>query len=351
MQSDPEIQTRLSTAWDLYRAIRTYRYPQDLMQRARDALEPDAMLHFFDGHARYIARWHNLDTPAMVASVGEEGVSLIAIAFAHEIRQGSPAETLTHAIGARLPDKLFMPIPRGGSQAEILAYTIRVGLPDKRFIPVTWSIEEDGGGLMPRIMSNPLPFRDADAFAQYIGSQAVPLYNRVMQDMYVRGDELTQAEQGAQKEFERTAKRVGAKVEQIVRERGRQVLEPPGSFDDAIEYYRKHHKYEYNPESGLTRAEFDFFWRNLTLDEEGHVRSRTTHERIYAARQESLTRHDTRNRAFPSLALHAAWWAANRVDGKSMRSLARQDGVRPSTVSRAITLLEERYVVSEGVAT
>jgi hypothetical protein len=351
MQTDIESQTRLSTAWNLYRAIRMYPDPQDLMQRARDALEPDAMLHFIDGHARYIARWHNLDTPAMVASIGEEGVSLIAIAFAHEIRHGSPAETLTHVLGARLPDKLFMPIPRHGSQAETLTYMIGAGLPDERFIPISWSVEDDSGRLMPRITFNPLPFRDAKACAQYIGSQAAPLYNRVMHDMRVRGDELTQAEQGAQKEFLRTAKRVGARVEQIVRERGRQVLDSPGSWDDAIEYYRTHNKWPYNPEPGLTRPEFDFYWWNLTLDEEGHILYKHAHERRYAARQESITRHDTRMRAYPSIALHAAWWAANRVEGKSMRSLARQDGTQPSTVSRSLALLEARYVVSRGVAT
>jgi hypothetical protein len=320
-----ESQARLLAGWNLYRALRTYAYPQDLMQRARDALEPGAMLHFIDGHARYIAHWHNLDTPAMIASIGQEGVNLIIRALAYEIRHGSPPEHI----------------------ADVM-----VGwLPDERLMPISFSVEEVGGQPMPRISINPLPYKDAAAFAQHLALQLMPLYDRTMGEFRVRGDELTQAEEGARKEFRRTAKRVGAKVEQIVRERGRQVLDSPGSWDDAIEYYRKYNKWPYNPESGLTRPEFEFYWRNLTLDEEGHIRFKTTHERRYAARQESTTRHDTRTRAFPSLALHAGWWAANRAEGMSMRSLARRDGFSPSTVSEAMTLLERRYVLSGGVRT
>lgn len=306
----------LQTAWNLYRALSTYDYPQGLVCAARKACGSGFWHHYVAGHARYIVRWHNLDTPQMQRAIGNEGIDLIVSAFAYDIDRGVKAED---------------PIEAGRA---IYAF-------DESFMPISFEVTEAESVFSPRITVNPLAYKDTEAFRVYGGRQLQRVVKRLRADFEKRCEKLPEARSAGNAKWLQKTRDLKERVEAIIRERGPAVLEPPGTFEEQIDYHQATKKWPYNPDCGLSRVDWDLVHRTFIIDGEKCL-YKSGHETSPAARRMWF---DKRTRAYESLPLHARWWAAVKIEDATQAELAAVSRKSEPAVSQAIHALEERHLL------
>lgn len=316
---------KAETGWNLYRAIRTYAVIQSRLQNAREDLGEDPSIRRGAvAHARYIVATHALDTPAMQRSIGDEGIDCLTRALAFEIERAEMPSTRDTIQNRWLPD------------AQVVAIRSFVG---------EIQLEADTYRLDASISINPLMFADEASFLAAMKRELPILYCRVRQQVDKYWEHKDNAELVAQEEWDEIAEEVQAKVDQAVKDHGRGVMNPPGSFDEALEYQETHDgRVQRNPRSGLTPPEWDFFWRNMMLGKDGECVYTTAYERHSAPQRELLALHEGRARLFRALEKHARWWSQVKHDHRIVEDIASHENVAAKTITQALEGLEGRYI-------
>jgi len=165
----------LETAWNLYRAIRTYDVVQDALRAARAATigqsearggtacvaDPDGFgmprrytqqeLTNLVRHARYIVSRHNLDDARVLHVIGASGRNRLVQAIADELCEGRIADCERFRIDAGTAD---------------IAFPALVRAPDAREC----------------IIINPLAYRDEAAFLAHMRTELPRLYREIVSD-------------------------------------------------------------------------------------------------------------------------------------------------------------------------
>jgi len=397
------------TAWNLYRAFRTYAGPMKAMEDARAVVPARGTLYTEpwvneDGtedetatyettsppthlwlagiaHARAIVLAFNLDAPTTDEDFNRRGINILTECIAHEI------ETSTEATRGQC-DEWY--------QRDSIRYS------DRRNTPVIGGIVDDTPRsymphLYPYIRLNLYTFDSRADFMKHINTVLPDMYGRLNRQVRDATDDYMEASSKAWRDWSLYEKETPRKVTFIVKTKGRDALlghldqeqwleweKVKGEYTSldmtdeiVLEWKREgrdipsllessmsgpHEPPHYdkavppvNPASGLAKDEWEFYWYFCTLDADGRCHVCLPHASIGSQRVAAPTRQtrgwylsqDTR-RNLTDFHRHTEWWIASKLEDKSYRQIAKDEGIAShTTVSKAIRRMEEDFLLRD----
>jgi len=369
------------TAWNLYRAFRTYPNVQQAMANARAVLpekEHIRSVHFIDengvadesityempeqstmywialiAHARAIVLASNLENPTTDESFNKWGINAVTECLAYEIE---------HEAGAT----------RG--QCEEWCTLKMINYSDDYLTPVVGKLHDRSNetyvtSLYPQIILNPSIYESKENFIKHVNTMLPEMYDRLYKARLLLTNDYIDAMERAQEEGLRQKRMTPERVSEIVHEHGKAALFGHLKEEQWQEWEAEKYVYDggsnipkydkpapkCNPASGLKEEEWQFYWHFCTLEPNGTCRVCIPQLVLGLGAVAAPTRllrgrflSGDRRRTFADFHRHTQWWVASRIEGKSYRGIAKTAGIASHTVVRsAILRLKEDFMLSD----
>lgn len=361
---------RLETAWNLYRAIRTYDTVQEALCAVREAVigqreargqdervfdpnSPDDASFRYTAletanlvrHAHYIVSRHNLDEARVIDVISEKGVIALTWAVDHELREGVATNREWFFAGQVMT---LIPFP-----------SLSLTSPTKNLITI-----------------NPIAYRDEQAFMAHMVQELPLLYRHIQAESVAVHTHAAEAKALAEEKHTKKVESVLATLNKRSTTALHKVWENGDAIPDALwlrflppddpdlSHWRVGRddaamraalgKIRF-PDSRITFAlQYCVYhvptrcWYQWTRRIRRTAENKEWRDSPLPADLNELAAPLRKGRKNPydELPKHARWWAMYCADGVSKNKLAKDDVVGHATVIQAVKGLERRFNVT-----